>query len=85
MVPNRAITKQQGKSYVTVGNNNTTEQVAVTTGISNSQYTEITDGLVEGDMVLIPITTSTSSSTTGGGGGFFGGPGGGIPGGGILR
>lgn len=81
MVPNRAITKQQGRSYVTVQKNSATEQVAVTTGISNSQYTEITDGLAEGDTVLIPITTSTASSTNG----QRGAPGGFFPGGGILR
>ena len=79
MVPNRAISKQQGKSYVTVEKNGTTEQVSVTTGISNSQYTEITDGVVEGDTVIIPITTSTTSSTTQQRGGAF------FPGGGILR
>lgn len=80
MVPNRAITKQKGQSYVTVektGDKGTTqEQVAVTTGISNSQYTEITEGIAEGDTVVIPITTSSSSSSTDQGNrGFMGAPG----------
>ncbi len=84
MVPNRAVSRQQGKSYVTVEKTDakgvtTQEQVAVTTGISNSQYTEITEGVAEGDTVVIPITTSSSSSTQRSG--AFGGPG--I--GGILR
>jgi HlyD family secretion protein len=74
MVPNRAITRSQGKSYVNIQKGTTTEQVAVTTGIANSQFTEVTDGVTEGETVLIPITTSTSSSSQpqGPGGGLFG-------------
>jgi multidrug efflux pump subunit AcrA (membrane-fusion protein) len=79
MVPNRAIIRQQGKAYVQLEKNNTTEQVAVTTGIANSQYTEITEGLAEGDTVIIQVTTTSStSSTQQREGGIFGG-------GGILR
>jgi HlyD family secretion protein len=77
MVPNRAITRSQGKSYVNIQKGTTTEQVAVTTGIANSQFTEISDGVTEGETVLIPITTATSSTSTNQqrGGALFGGPG----------
>ncbi len=80
MVPNRAIIRQQGNAYVEVEKNGATEQVPITTGISNSQYTEVTEGLAEGDTVIIQVTTtsSTSSNQGFGGGGFF-------PGGGMIR
>jgi HlyD family secretion protein len=61
MVPNRAITHQQGKTYVDVLNNGASTQVAVTTGISNTQYTEVTSGLSEGEQVVIPQTTTTTT------------------------
>ena len=77
MVPVRAVIRQQGKTYVDIEKNGKTERVPITTGISNSQYTEITEGVTEGDTVVFQVTTSTSSSNQGGGG-FF-------PGGGILR
>ncbi len=81
-VPNRAIVRQQGKTYVKLEKNGTTEQVPVTTGIANSQYTEVTEGVAEGDVVVLPVVTTTTSTTGNqqpgvGGGGF-------IPGG-ILR
>ena len=41
-------------------------------GISNDQSTAITDGLAEGDQVVIP-TTQTRAPTVGGPGGGFGG------------
>jgi HlyD family secretion protein len=61
MVPNRAITHQQGKTYVDVLNNGASTQVVVTTGISNTQYTEVTSGLSEGEQVVIPQTTTTTT------------------------
>jgi HlyD family secretion protein len=81
-IPNRAIVRQQGKTYVKLEKNGTTEQVPVTTGIANSQYTEVTDGVAEGDVVVLPVVTNTTATSgqQGGGQGF---PGGGI--GGILR
>ena len=71
-VPNRAIVRQSGKTYVTVRKDNVDTQVAVTTGINNTQYTEITSGLNEGDTVVISssVTTPTPTRTTGGGGGI---------------
>jgi multidrug efflux pump subunit AcrA (membrane-fusion protein) len=68
-VPNRAIVRQQGKTYVDVLKNGASAQVAVTTGISNAQYTEVTSGLSEGEQVVIPKATTT---TTTGQPSFFG-------------
>jgi multidrug efflux pump subunit AcrA (membrane-fusion protein) len=84
LVPNGAITYQGRDTYVQVVlPDGTTEERAIQTGISDWQYTEVTDGLSEGEQVVVPETTSTSTSTTSqqgfqgpGGNGFFigGGP-----------
>lgn len=57
--------------------------VTVKVGISNAQYIEITEGLKEGDIVVLPAVTASSTTTTGAGarnsgipmGGGFGGGG----------
>lgn len=54
------------------------QMTEVQTGISNDDYIEIVSGLNEGDMVLVPTSSSSSSSRMGG----FMGP---IPGGGAPR
>jgi HlyD family secretion protein len=84
LVPNQAITYRGGEAYVqVVSPDGTTEERSIQTGISDWQYTEVTDGLSEGEQVVVPqatATTSTSSTTQGfrgpGGNGFFigGGP-----------
>ncbi len=78
LVPNRAIQNLGGQRYVTVLFEGNQIQVPVTVGIAGSTETEITSqGLKEGDEVV--LNTSTTSSTnlrnTGGfgGGGIFGG------------
>ena len=63
MIPNRAITKQGGQSTVRVLTGDVFEQRVVTTGISNTQYTEITGGLSEGEKVVIQTTASTTAIT----------------------
>ena len=74
LVPNGAVTTEGLQSYVQViSATGATEKRAVKTGISNWQYTEITDGLAEGEQVQVTLTTSSSSSSTlRGGMGFFG-------------
>ena len=75
LLPNAAVTKEGLQSYVqVVSDSGAAEKRAVKTGISDWQYTEITDGLTEGEQVIVPQTTtsSTSSSTRPGGMGFFG-------------
>jgi HlyD family secretion protein len=65
LVPNGAITVQGGQSYVQVVlADGTVEERAITTGISNWQYTEVTDGLSEGELVVISQNTSSSAATS---------------------
>lgn len=65
MVPNRAITTEGGKSYVqAVLPDGKTEKREVTKGVSNTQYTEITQGLAEGDKVMITRSTSSTGSSS---------------------
>jgi len=59
LVPNSAITTQGGQTYVqVVSPNGTTEERIIGTGISNWQYTEVTQGLSEGEQVVVPDTTT---------------------------
>jgi multidrug efflux pump subunit AcrA (membrane-fusion protein) len=76
LVPNGAVTTQGGQSTVKVITANGAEETrTVTTGLSDWQYTEITNGLSEGEKVVVSLATNTSSSSFGngpGGIGFFG-------------
>jgi RND family efflux transporter MFP subunit len=83
VVPNGAITTLGGRSYVEVlSPDGTIETRAVRTGITDYVNTEVTDGLNEGEKVIVPEGTSASTQQQGGGGMF---PGGGIfPGGGTF-
>ena len=52
----------------------TTEERTIITGISNWQYTEVLEGLNEGDQVIVPAGTSATTTTQQGGpprGGIF--------------
>jgi hypothetical protein len=72
MVPNGAITYQGREAYVqVVSPDGTIEQRLIQTGISDSQNTEVTSGLSEGEQVVIPQTTTTTSTTSQQGGGFM--------------
>ena len=65
LVPNRAITSQGGQSYVQViSSSGTTEQRAIKTGITDYKNTEVTEGLSEGEQVVVPKATTTTTSTT---------------------
>jgi RND family efflux transporter MFP subunit len=65
LVPNTAITTQLGQAYVQVMlPSGITEKRVIKTGISNWQYTEVTDGLSEGERVVVPQGTTTTSPTT---------------------
>ncbi|MBM4447635.1 MAG: HlyD family efflux transporter periplasmic adaptor subunit [Chloroflexi bacterium] len=64
LVPNAAITSQGGQSYVKVAlPDGTFEERTVQTGISNWQFTEVTDGLSEGEQVVVPKGTAVTSTT----------------------
>jgi len=84
LVPNGAITTRGMQTYAqVVSADGSIENRAVTTGISNWQYTEVTEGLSEGEQVINNGTTSTTMETE-----EFGPPGGGgmmIPMGGGPR
>jgi len=65
MVPNGAITYRGREAYVqVVSPDGTTETRLIQTGISDSQNTEVTSGLSEGEQVVIPQTTATTSTTS---------------------
>ena len=77
LVPNRAIRVQGRNRVVDVIVDGKPETRTVTVGMSNDQFTEVTDGLQENEQVVIP-TTSTAPSRAPSVGGF------GMPGGGIM-
>ncbi len=62
-LPNSAIIRQGGETLVQVMKDDVVEERSIKTGISNWQYTEITDGLSEGEQVVIPQGTSTSTTS----------------------
>jgi hypothetical protein len=65
LVLNGAIITSGRLTYVQVlSPDGTIEERSITTGISDWQYTEVTDGLSEGEQVIVPQGTTTSSTTT---------------------
>ncbi|MFH0846871.1 MAG: HlyD family efflux transporter periplasmic adaptor subunit [Chloroflexota bacterium] len=62
MVPNGAVTRSGRNTQVQVMKDGVSETRVVKTGISNWQYTEVTEGLTEGEQVVVPKTTSTTST-----------------------
>ena len=64
LLPNAAIIRQGGSTYVQVMSpNGVIEERSITTGISNWQYTEVIDGLSEGEQVVVPQGGTTTSTT----------------------
>ncbi len=65
LVPNQAITYRGRETYVQVVlPDGEVEEHSIQTGISDWQYTEVTDGLTEGEQVIVPQTTGSDTSTT---------------------
>jgi multidrug resistance efflux pump len=65
LVPNGAISTQGKQSYVQVMSaGGKIENRPITTGISNFQYTEVTQGLSEGEQIDISRTVAASTSTS---------------------
>jgi multidrug efflux pump subunit AcrA (membrane-fusion protein) len=77
LVPNKAIIRRGRQTLVQVLKDGVIEERAIKTGISNWQYTEVTDGLSEGEKVVIPETTTPTTPQSGGRIPFL--PGGGRP------
>lgn len=72
LVPNGAITTRGWQTYVqVVSADGSTEERAVTTGISDWQYTEVTEGLAEGEQVVVPEGTSATTQQEGPPGGMM--------------
>jgi len=53
VVPNSAIIEANGERFVFVGENNTYQRVEVTIGAHDDKYSQIVDGLVPGDEVVL--------------------------------
>ncbi len=78
LIPNAAISSTAGRMTVTVvADDGTAEERQIVTGVSNWQYTEVVDGLEEGDVLKIPEGAMAAGETPGAsrqGGFFMGGP-----------
>ena len=72
IVPVRAVHTQGNQKVVTVSYKGQTIQVPVTTGLANDQDIEITGGLKEGDMIVLPQTQTQIQGANGRG--FGAGP-----------
>jgi HlyD family secretion protein len=65
LVPYTAITKEGNQSYVqVVSSTGTIESRAIETGITNYQFTEVINGLKEGEKVTITKSTTKTTTTT---------------------
>ncbi len=65
LVPTRTITRQGRQAYVQVlAANGALEQRAIQTGISDFQFTEVTEGLSEGEEIVVPNSTATRPTTS---------------------
>jgi multidrug efflux pump subunit AcrA (membrane-fusion protein) len=73
LVPNRALSRQGRDTVVKIQTGETTENRVVKTGVSDLLNTEITEGLKEGEQIVITTstTTSTTSNNPGAGGNAF--------------
>jgi HlyD family secretion protein len=70
LVPNRALRRDEEGKYVEVLRRNVPTRVAIETGISDDERTEIVSGLEQGQEVIV---SRPQENLLGGGGGLFGG------------
>ena len=61
LVPNQAIIRQGRETYVQVLEDGVIKVRSIKIGISNWQYTEVTDGLSEGEQVIVLEGTTTTT------------------------
>ncbi len=88
IVPSRAIQRKGAQQIVTVMVSGKQQTMTVTTGLTANSETEVDSGLKQGDVIVIPATTTTAATTTAGGARGFGGGGfggGGFGGGAVGR
>jgi hypothetical protein len=64
LVPNGAIIRSGREVQVQVMKNGVPEKRVIKTGISNWQYIEVTEGVSEGEKVIIPKVTATATPTS---------------------
>lgn len=64
LVPSRAIIQQGRNAVVQIAGTNPVETRMIKTGISNYQFTEVLEGLKEGEQVVVPQATTTSSASS---------------------
>ncbi|MEW6143055.1 MAG: efflux RND transporter periplasmic adaptor subunit [Chloroflexota bacterium] len=64
LVPSRAIIQQGRNTVVQIAGTNPSEMRTIKTGITNYQYTEVLEGLKEGEQVVVPQNTTTSSTSS---------------------
>jgi multidrug efflux pump subunit AcrA (membrane-fusion protein) len=65
LVPNQAVTYRGGETYVQVlSPDGIIEERLIQTGISDWQYTEVTEGLSEGEQVVVLQETTVTTPTT---------------------
>ena len=76
LVPNAAVKAVGREHVVELLVNGQPQPTTVTVGASNTQYTEVTSGLTEGDQVVLNATSAATTTTAGRAGGF--GLGGGV-------
>lgn len=63
-VPIEAVQTKNNEKYVVVKNEDgTTQNVAITTGISNNAYVEVTSGLTGSEIIEMTVQTTTSNNT----------------------
>jgi len=63
LVPNSAITRRGKDTIVQVLKDGVTEEREIQTGVTDYQFTEVTDGLSEGENVVVPQGTKTTPTT----------------------
>ena len=63
LVPNKAITRKGIETYVQVLKDGDSTERLIQTGISDWQYTEVTEGLSEGEKVVVLQGTTSTSAT----------------------
>jgi HlyD family secretion protein len=64
LVPNQAITRLGMETLVQVSKEGVTEERVIQVGISDWQFTEITDGLSEGEQIIVRQRTTTTSTNS---------------------
>lgn len=64
LVPTQAIKSGSNGTTVDVINNGTITTKTITTGISNSKYTAVTEGLNEGDQIVYSRAANVTATTT---------------------